>query len=46
MADFSLNLDGLEEALRELEALEDDVETLATFTVGTGVSYSVSICRV
>jgi len=46
MADFSLTLDGLEDALRELEALEDDVETLATFTVGTGVQYSVSVCRV
>jgi len=41
MADFSLNLDGLDEALRELEGLEGDVSTLATFTVGTGVSYSV-----
>jgi len=41
MADFSLTLDGLDEALRALEDLEDDVSTLATFTVGTGVSYSV-----
>jgi len=46
MANFNLNLDGLDEALRELEALENDVETLATFTVGTGVEYSVSTCRV
>jgi hypothetical protein len=41
MAEFSLDLDGLDETLRELEDLEDDVETLAEFTVGTGVSYSV-----
>lgn len=39
--DLSLELQGLEEALARLEELEGDVETLATYTVGTGVEYAV-----
>jgi hypothetical protein len=41
MAEFSLELDGLDGAINALRELERDVETLTTFTVGTGVSYSV-----
>jgi hypothetical protein len=41
MADFGLELDGLEAAINRLERLEDDAETLSSFTVGTGVFYSV-----
>jgi hypothetical protein len=41
MAEFSLELDGLDGAINALRELENDVETLTTFTVGTGVSYSV-----
>jgi hypothetical protein len=39
--DLDLNLDGLEAAINRLNELEDDVETLATYTIGTGVSYAV-----
>jgi len=42
MSDFSLGLDGLEAAINRLDELEEDVETLATYTVGTGVEYSVT----
>ena len=41
MIDLELTLDGLEAAINRLDELEDDVETLATYTVGSGVSYSV-----
>lgn len=39
--DLSLNLDGLEAAINRLDELEDDVETVGSYTVGTGVSYSI-----
>jgi len=39
--DLDLNLDGLEAAINRLDELEDDVETLTTYTVGTAVEYSV-----
>lgn len=38
---LELNLDGLEAAINRLDELEDDVETLTTYTVGTAVEYSV-----
>jgi hypothetical protein len=38
---IDLNLDGLEAAINRLEQLEDDVETLTTYTVGTAVEYSL-----
>jgi len=41
MADFSLDLEGLEQALEEIDEIIDDVDSDATFTVGTGVEYSV-----
>lgn len=41
MADFGLELEGLEAAINRLEQLEEDAETLSSFTVGTGVFYSV-----
>lgn len=41
MIDFSLDLDGLEAAINRLDELEDDVQTLTTYTVGSGVEYSV-----
>jgi len=40
MAEFSIDLDGLDAARRELDDLENDVETLGGFTVGTGVFYA------
>jgi hypothetical protein len=40
MTDFSLDVDGLESAIEEIERLEDAVETRAKFTVGTAVFYS------
>jgi len=47
MIDLDLNLDGLEAAINRLDELEDDVETLTTYTVGTAVEYSVTqTCRV
>jgi hypothetical protein len=39
--DLDLNLDGLEAAINRLDELEDDVETLTTYTVGTAVEYSL-----
>jgi len=39
--DLDLNLDGLEAAINRLDELEDDVETLTTYTVGTAVEYAV-----
>jgi len=39
--DLSLELQGLEAAINRLEELERDVETLSTYTVGTGVEYSL-----
>jgi hypothetical protein len=39
--DLTLELQGLEQALARLEELEEDVETLSTYTVGTGVEYAV-----
>jgi hypothetical protein len=41
MSDFSLGLDGLEARIEELEDLADDVQTVATYTLGTGVEYAV-----
>jgi len=41
MIELSLNFDGAEAVLSRLEELEDDLEKLPTFTVGTGVFYSV-----
>lgn len=38
---IDLNLDGLEAAINRLDELEDDVETLTTYTVGTAVEYSL-----
>jgi hypothetical protein len=40
MTDFSLDLDGIESAIEELERVQDTVETRAKFTVGTAVFYS------
>jgi hypothetical protein len=39
--DLDLNLNGLEAAINRLDELEDDVETLTTYTVGTAVEYSL-----
>jgi hypothetical protein len=41
MSDFSLGLDGLEARIEELEDLADDVQTVTTYTVGSGVEYAV-----
>jgi hypothetical protein len=38
---LGLELQGLEAAINRLEELERDVETLSTYTVGTGVEYAV-----
>jgi hypothetical protein len=38
---IDLGLDGIEAAIEELDDLEDDVETLTTYTVGTAVEYSL-----
>jgi len=38
---LDLNLDGLEAAINRLDELEDDVETLTTYTVGTAVEYAL-----
>jgi len=38
---LDLNLDGLEAAINRLDELEDSVETLTTYTVGTAVEYSL-----
>jgi phage protein, HK97 gp10 family len=40
MSDFSLELEGIDDAIEELERVEDTVETRAQFTVGTAVFYS------
>jgi len=40
MAEFSLDLEGFEAAQQALNELERDVETVGTFTVGTGVFYA------
>ena len=41
MSDFSVALDGLAARIEELEDLADDVQTVTTYTLGTGVEYSV-----
>jgi len=44
---IDLGLDGVEAAIEALDDLEDDVETITTYTVGTAVEYSVTqTCRV
>jgi hypothetical protein len=40
MTDFDLGLDGFEEAINELDDLEDDAVTTETYTVGTAVFYA------
>ena len=39
--ELSLGLDGFEAAINELDQLEEDVSTIGTYTIGTGVEYSV-----
>jgi hypothetical protein len=41
MANYSLNVSGIERAIEEVRELKDDVQTTAEFVVGTGVEYSV-----
>jgi hypothetical protein len=41
MSDFGVALEGLEARIEELEDLADDVQTVTTYTLGTGVEYSV-----
>jgi len=41
MTGFSLDLEGFEQALEEIDRVIDDVDSDAKFTVGTGVEYSI-----
>ena len=41
MGDFDLALNGVRAAIDRLEEVEDDIETVGSFIVGTGVEYSV-----
>jgi len=41
VADYSLDLDGVERAIEEVREMKDDVQTTAEFVVGTGVEYSI-----
>jgi len=46
MADFELELESFERVLESLEDIEDDIRGAGTVTIGTGVEYSVTRCRV